>query len=555
MEVATTPSRETTLSSIILLSGLLFFILPLPQWLDSAGLTIATTHLGISHPPGQALYAMLLHGCRFLPLSTPAWRIALIAALFLILGFSLLRRVVGARYTWWLSGLILWCFAAWVQGIRQEVYSLNFLLFATGLWLFAHAAWSPRPAPRSLYTLAFVAGLAFGNHTLLAICGFLPLFSLAFFSCTERSERVAILLWSLFFATVGLAVLLYLPIRANQSPLFNFGDPERLASFLWVVGAKLYSSYDSPTLSIVYDNLTSVLAIYLAQLHIGGFFLTTYGWYEAYKRNKQHTRIFGLLVLAAIVVVLPQKNFQSDNPDVCGYLLPGIVLFFAVGLYGLLQRALKFWLPHSATGKVWLLPVVLLLSTFWQGARNWPLIQPYTLPESDRFSYSLLGELPYGAQLFVGSFQTYTQLLCFQQLERLRPDIDLIARGIPGDARSRRTTKRVFVELAIREREGVYDTRLLTEQLRYLLPHQWFFELMREPVKLTVVKQNFAQQQRFWQATFPQRVVVHHEFRRRLALAHYLHGLYYRKLGYEEAANWEMAAAKVLPAAVSLTTY
>lgn len=211
---------------------------------DGGELAAAASTLGIAHPPGYPTYLLLAHPLTLLPVGEVATRTNLFSALcatgaVVLLTWSLARMACGWAAAW-VAGLSL-AFAPllWSQAVVTEVHTLH-AFFAT-LLLFL-ATNGPRAAgqpPRRATWLALATGaawgLSLGNQPTAFFC--VPLVCLALW----RLGRPRLL--GLVGAAIGLSVYLYLPLRAAVDPPVNWGDPDALDRFLWLVSGRLYHPF------------------------------------------------------------------------------------------------------------------------------------------------------------------------------------------------------------------------------------------------------------------------------------------------------------------------
>src|SRR5688500_7067363 len=152
-------------------------------WLDSGEFVAASVDLGIAHPPGQPLTALLGAIAALVPIGPLSLRVALAGALCAALAAAALFsaidttvRVLGLRHdrlaiplargaTWLVAGAYGW----WFQGVRPEVYAPQAALACIAIERIVaiEAAW-PTQDVRPLYVATFAIGLALANHHFLA---------------------------------------------------------------------------------------------------------------------------------------------------------------------------------------------------------------------------------------------------------------------------------------------------------------------------------------------------------------------------------------------------
>jgi hypothetical protein len=84
-------------------------------------------------------------------------------------------------------------------------------------------------------TVGTIWGLSLGNHPTALLCA--PLVGLVLWRLGSSG------LFGLLGLAFGLSVYLYLPLRAAADPAVNWGDPETLDRFWWVVSGRLYQPF------------------------------------------------------------------------------------------------------------------------------------------------------------------------------------------------------------------------------------------------------------------------------------------------------------------------
>jgi len=206
---------------------------------------IATAHImGVPHPPGNPLFVVLARTWELLlaPLGlSVATRINLFSAFMSAaahgLWFLVVHRILGAfdaRRVFRLTGAAVavlvsaTAFTVWSQSnVNEKVYTVSLLTIALLSWLALRWQAQPDGARRAklLALMAFVLGLSVGNHLMAFLAG--P--ALVVFVALVRPRTF--LRWRLYPALLvagmaGLTIHLFLPIRAELSPVINQGAPE-----------------------------------------------------------------------------------------------------------------------------------------------------------------------------------------------------------------------------------------------------------------------------------------------------------------------------------------
>jgi len=238
-------------------------------WGDGIELTSVAPILGIPHPPGYPLFALLGKAFVQLPLGTIGFRLNLMSATMAMVLATLVAWIVwrllpslglaaeperapvrallaaGAGWT------VAFSQTFWYQAGMTEVYLLNAAFFAGVLLLIVLALTDSNP--RCFLAACLLTAIGFGNHQTvillippLAVVGIWLLFMPRRMtdSRKDRPRLVDIPLRKQLFRLAGPALLLgilgmfiyaYLPLRAVRNPPLNWGDPSTARNFFWAV--------------------------------------------------------------------------------------------------------------------------------------------------------------------------------------------------------------------------------------------------------------------------------------------------------------------------------
>jgi hypothetical protein len=299
----------------------LYTALPEPGWVDSGELALVAHTLGICHPTGSPLYVMwarvftLLIPGNFFPLT-------FLSALATALGVGVVactplaqRRQSGALSctagSLSAASALALAPSIWSQATLNEVYALQFLLFA----LFLHL-WTRRDLGSGRLALPYLAGLAFANHQSAV---FLAPFLIERVWPARRRIRE----WLVFVALglAGASVYLYLPVRSAAQPLWDWGGTHRLDGFLRHITGWQYSSWVGAGLVELRKGLLQLGEFTWADF--GGAFLglMLLGLFLLWRLQP---RTFWVTGISAILCIAFGLNFS--NPDVEAFYLLAFVL-------------------------------------------------------------------------------------------------------------------------------------------------------------------------------------------------------------------------------------
>ncbi|HKP54273.1 MAG TPA: DUF2723 domain-containing protein [Chloroflexia bacterium] len=262
---------------------------PSVNFIDSGELITALHEPGVAHPPGYPLYTLMGYVISHLLWGEVAWRVNILSAfwgalavgaLFLLIValFNYLqskarppvrkevprgrrakhapsipdqdikqeRTFLGQPLSAWLplataaaiASLLGASSTFWSRTAQAKMYTLHYF-FVTLLFLLALLArWAyeqkdPKGMRRALLALSIGLGLSLSNHlmTTLLVPGLLMMLLLG----SNMPERIRTMLRNWYFAIPAIAVpvllYLYLPFRASQHPLMNWGSTDSWGDF------------------------------------------------------------------------------------------------------------------------------------------------------------------------------------------------------------------------------------------------------------------------------------------------------------------------------------
>lgn len=406
---------------------------------DSAETISAAFSLGIQHPPGYPL-AALLGRCAIvaLPLGGVAFRVNLLSA-----ALACLTAVLAGWLTWRLAEgddrsrraaaiaamLALGSLAVyWDQATEAKggLYLLN-LALGFGAWLAALSR-----DRRSPWAWSLLAGLMLANHYPSAVLWLLPSGLWVFWR--QRAERRALLA-----LLPGLSLYLYLPLRALHAPALNWGEPSTWGQFWWMLSRGGYSQAG------VTDHGATAWAqaqLWLSSLRQPGWawvaLFSVFGAWALWRQRKAFAQwllaAIGLALLAALLV----NKTPADNRWLCLiFALPATALLAPLAGIGS-QEILKRWWPKRA----WVgAPMVLVLGVMALLAQQAKADRSGSFVAWD-YGHDLALSLPKGAiYLAEGDFHLMP-LLEAQVVEGRRRDLLLVLNNLSGEAWYQRTLLR-----------------------------------------------------------------------------------------------------------------
>ncbi len=411
-------------------------------WLDSSEFVAASRTLGIAHPPGHPLNAILGHLLTMIPIGPMSLRVAIASALLAALAGGALFRAIETtlraagiqrlRISIPLALAASW-FATcspgyWLQAIRPEVYALHACLafIAIERVVYLEAQW-PTHDMRPLYVACLCIGLALANHHFLAVL-LLPVIAPTL-ARAQRAHGIRTLGISALMGIVGLSTYLYLPLRAGRSPVPNLGVPTDLSRLFWVVSAQTFQKSPGQAPQPMGERFMDVIVSLVDNLHVIPLLLAILGLYALLRMPgaRRLGFVWGSLLITTFVA-RAWLGFVRANPDALGYLMPAFGAVAALGAAFI--ATLLIMLGRAATEAPSRTSVIaaagLAIVALTQVQRNAPLVSLTRFSATDDFDDARRRELPFGAVVLAHGPSTIFRHWGSEVSDRLRPDLTLI---------------------------------------------------------------------------------------------------------------------------------
>jgi len=402
--------------------------------LDSGEFLGVAATLGVAHPTGYPLYALLGQLATLFPWGGQAFLINLVsaaaaagAALFVALAAGELARqldlgdtaralAITAAGLLVLAGRTLWSVAT-----MAEVYALNAFFWGALLW--AAVRLRRTGAPRELYLLALIAGLALSNHMTIVL--FFPAVALIAWpgrACARPLAAALPLAIAIFLA--GFSINLYVPLRAAGKPAFNWNDPSTLGSTFAHMAA---FQYRGNFLGEGVAGVKAALAVYRGSALANATPLAVFAaaalvWLFLKRRWA-----------VALALMLYYGGYLGyclvySIPDIYFYFIPlhlTVTFAAAVGV-GAVAGAISARLPSARAAAAVGAAAVVAAAAGWAFVTNFPYAHRRGFIFAKTYGRRLLAALP-ERPIFFPSGDTNTFITWYNvYAERYRPDVTIV---------------------------------------------------------------------------------------------------------------------------------
>ncbi|HEY9765230.1 MAG TPA: DUF2723 domain-containing protein [Chroococcales cyanobacterium] len=305
--------------------------------------------LSFTHPTGYPFY--ILFGkvfCFLMPFGSIAFRMNLLSALSASAAASfvyLLCRRLEAEEFLSLGAALTFAFSQifWRTAVRADPHTLHAFLVVFLLGLAVKWHQEKEKKPRLLAWLAFLYGLALGNHMMMTMLG--P--ALAFFVLSSEKKLLhegkrLLRLFGLFL--LGASVYLYLPLRSIMNPPIRADYPLNNWSNFWryalgrdFKGEMNFLSLDGPRHFV--ENLPRFLGTLADSISPIGLWITlilaAFGLCRLFRKNRKIFSLFSLALLVPLYAALSYVNGDIDRYYFTAFEV--ILVLAALGGTGLLS--------------------------------------------------------------------------------------------------------------------------------------------------------------------------------------------------------------------------
>jgi hypothetical protein len=342
-------------------------IAPTVTFIDSGELASDLSVLGIAHPTGYPLFTLLGWLFVHIPLGLrPIFQLNVLAAIFcasalfvffqcfvllLSSSFAEERTPLNQKSKAKISTLIAAAAGTltlgfsetyWSEALSIEVYSLHLLLLSLVLLLFlkslregnflTHLEVEGVSSHASWYGFAFVLGISFANHmtTILLIPGLLY-----FFFTTQRfsGQGWRKILYAALPFLLGLSVYVYLPIRAAQHPVLNWGDPSSFERFIWHVTGKQYRVWILSSTETAIKQFKYFIDAFPSEFAYAPLVLALIGVIDLYRSNRKVLYFTAILFLSCLLYSINYDIHDIDSYFLLAYIALAVWIVFGARVF------------------------------------------------------------------------------------------------------------------------------------------------------------------------------------------------------------------------------
>ncbi|HEV3149151.1 MAG TPA: DUF2723 domain-containing protein [Chthoniobacterales bacterium] len=452
---------------------------------DSGELIVVAHGLGVAHPPGVPLWAILAHLASLVPLGNVAVRINFSSALFAALASAMLTLVVAdlmitvsyfaaskrrKRGAWQskkaensgisrllvfvpaLGAGLLMAFSRtlWFYGTITEVYALNTLLILAIFFLMLR--WRRRIiADRSrigmavdageiirhrqitihdtfLYAAAGVFGLALGVHH-VTVGLILPALGVIVYKTEGLKFFMGRRLIYAALISVGalVAIYTYLPLAAARGPVINWGNPRSLQEIWWHVTGRQYRVFLSSTPNLMGEQFVEFCRMALREFGLSWLplplLLAFAGFANAFRQDRTTFWLLLFIIIADLAYALSYEIAEDKD----AYYLPtfiSIAIATGFGIRWLIQLAFSKAMP---LGKQYVVAaVIVLFAPAIAFIGNWSFNNRRHYFIAHDYVENLLGAIEPNGLLLTQDWQVVSPMFYTQEIEQCRRDVKVV---------------------------------------------------------------------------------------------------------------------------------
>ncbi len=395
---------------------------------DSGELTVAAFSLGIPHPSGYPLYALLGKLFCLIPAGNVGFRMNLMSVVFSLgtvwIVYSIIYKMTSSMPSS-IFGSFTLAFTSlfWGQTVSAEVYPLYIFFLALLIRLLIY--WDENRDLSRLAVFAFVMGLSFLNH--LQTIMMAPS-TLLFLMIADRKKVInlkTIVILSVFFF-LALTVYVYLPIRTHAGAAIHWGDPDSLNNFMNVISGKNHRSSYVFNKSLMEYISRGQEAFWIVIKQYGIILLFAIWGFIKLRSLRWKVFYLGIIVFDFFYTIF----LNTVNIEITPFNLPTLIVIAVlagIGVSYLLKRCREYDLKTNMRlyqiSKIGCLviPVIFLISNYGisNQSRNYVAYE---------HAENIFRTVNYGGTVFIDGDNNLFPLTYNRIIERMREDVTLYDR-------------------------------------------------------------------------------------------------------------------------------
>lgn len=310
----------------------------------------------------------------------------------------------------------------WNQGNAEEVYSLQAFLFCLIIFSLLKAYITPnedKGITKRWLIFAAILALGFTNHmtTLFVLPATAYLYFDKFRFKSEGIKRLFVMIF-LVFLPIFAAIYLYLPIRAAQNPILNWGNPVDFERFYRHVSGWQFQVWFFKSTDVLKKQLSYFFSNLFSEFNIG-LLICLYGIFISYIKAR---KFFIFNITLFLFALLYASNY--DIVDIDSYFLMSYIALSFFALFGIVEIFYKLrekkYSYAIATGAA---AICILLQSGFNYKEN-DLKDVYTF---EQFSKSTINStLPNSIVITYLWDYLVASSYYFQIVEKYRPDVTVV---------------------------------------------------------------------------------------------------------------------------------
>ena len=437
--------------------------------IDSGELAAVQLALGIAHPTGYPLYTILGYLFSLIPLPiSNIHKMNLLAAIYCAAAIGLfvqsaklildnlsafnLQRLIPVKkqkkanrkekeettrsknvneeipnivkiFAAGIGGFILaFSKTFWFQSTSVEVYSLHVLLMCIIIFVMLKAYFQNeehnKGIQNSWYHLAIALAFGFSNHMTTMLI--LPAIAYLFFSkfgLNKSSIKKMFLLIAIFLPLL-IVIYAYLPLRASQQPIINWGNPVDLERILRHISGKQYQVWLFSSMEAAKKQLGYFFSTLPAEFNIA-LIPILFGIIFTYNFSK---KLFILLAIFFVTTVLYSINY--DIVDIDAYFLLAYISLSFFSIVGLIKL---YSLLKLSKHKDLVVIAASLILTIIFASYNYKKVNQSNTWIFENYSKSLINSTSKNSILISYQWDFFISAsYYFQNIENFRKDVIII---------------------------------------------------------------------------------------------------------------------------------